>query len=199
MPDFIHENEGLICGVDEAGRGPLAGPVIAACIFIPHDQRNLSFWSDVQDSKKITAQKRERLFELITNHAKCGIGIVESDDIDRINILQATFKAMKLAYENMNFPCDVALVDGNRTPPLPVTARTLIKGDQISTSIAAASIIAKVTRDRMMKEIHAQFPHYGWDNNAGYGTAQHLKAIEDYGPSPHHRMSFAPLNRLKVA
>ncbi len=200
MPDFSHEEKNHICGLDEAGRGPLAGPVVAACVFVPHDVRHLNFWNEVHDSKKLSSSKRERLFEQIKENAHTGIGIVQPDDIDRINILQSTFQAMRCAYHAMNFECEHALIDGNHVPPaFPIQARCLIKGDQKSISIAAASIIAKVTRDRLMHKLHEEFPHYGWKSNAGYGTAHHLQAIAHYGPSPHHRMSFAPLCHLKSA
>jgi ribonuclease HII len=206
MPDFTLENsfraEGHthIAGLDEAGRGPLAGPVVAACVIIDPSNSTQSVWQQVQDSKKISEKKREYLFELIQSQSAWGIGSASAQEIDTINILQASFLAMKRAYEQccQNFDCHahLLLLDGNQLPknwPLTPTLKSVVKGDQKSVSIAAASILAKVTRDRFMHALDGQYPYYGFKNNAGYGTADHLKALKIYGACPEHRRSFAPL------
>jgi ribonuclease HII len=201
MPDFTPENtiqHNIVIGIDEAGRGPLAGPVVAACAYIPHDIRHHPVWRDVNDSKKMTAIKRDIVFEIITKLIPYGVGIVDARDIDRINILQATFEAMRRSVCDMNekfsITPDHAILDGNRTPKeFPCACSYLIKGDSLSTSIAAASIIAKVTRDRIMTQLHETYPYYGWAGNAGYGTPDHLKALETHGFCAEHRQSFAPI------
>lgn len=191
---------GLVCGLDEAGRGPLAGPVVAACVYIPEDVRKESFWSGVNDSKKLSEKKRETLYDLIINHTSYGIAEATVQEIDQINILQASLLAMSRSLDlmraNFNLTPEMALVDGNQKPKLPCRIQTVVKGDSISLSIAAASILAKVTRDRVMNELCQKFPVYGWSNNAGYGTASHLEAISIHGATPHHRLSFAPLKKV---
>lgn len=183
-----------VCGLDEAGRGPLAGPVVAACVYVPPEKRGLEFWSMVNDSKKLTAKKRDMLFDLIREHCICGIAESSAEEIDQINILQASLLAMKRAFENCGGQADwVALVDGNQKPPLTCTIQTVVKGDATSLSIAAASILAKVTRDRMMEDLCRQHPAYGWSKNAGYGTAAHMAALHEHGATIHHRRSFAPV------
>lgn len=188
---------GPVCGLDEAGRGPLAGPVIAACVYVPPEIRRKRFWSEINDSKQLNREKREYLYHhIVTN---CAYGIAEASvvEIDQFNILRASLLAMRRSMENMtgNFGINIelALVDGNQKPPLSCAIQTVIQGDILSRSIAAASILAKVTRDRVMAELCLQFPHYGWGRNAGYGTPEHLGAIREFGISDHHRKSFAPV------
>ena len=193
---------GLVCGLDEAGRGPLAGPVTAACVYIPPEARGESFWAQVNDSKKLSEKKRDMLFDLIVAHTHYGIAEASAQEIDEINILQASLLAMSRSLDVMCSSFSVApalaLVDGNRKPQLSCPAQTVVKGDSISLSIAAASILAKVTRDRVMNDLCQKFPMYGWSRNAGYGTAEHLRAINDHGVTDHHRRSFAPV-RLAVS
>lgn len=189
-----------VCGLDEAGRGPLAGPVVAACVYIPEAARKESFWGLVNDSKKLTEKKRDALFDLIIAHTLYGIAQASVEEIDQINILQASLLAMKRAFDEMSKTAPagkwVALVDGNQKPKnMSCQIQTVVKGDSISLSIAAASILAKVTRDRMMQELCAQYPMYGWSRNAGYGTALHLVALRDHGVTGHHRKTFAPVTR----
>ncbi len=202
-PDFSLEDacDGPTCGLDEAGRGPLAGPVVAACVYVPEENKGLSFWDHVTDSKKLTARRREALFEEIVKHCVYGIAEVSVEEIDEINILQASLLAMKRAYLMLPSPApSFALIDGNKAPSLPCVTQTVVKGDSRSFSIAAASILAKVTRDRTMTTLDDKFPHYGWAKNAGYGTKQHRDAIQTHGITAHHRKSFAPVrNYLDAA
>lgn len=177
-----------ICGLDEAGRGPLAGPVIAcACIIPPNLLIN-----GVDDSKKLLAPKREEIFKQLVQDPRIiySIGSIDSEEIDRINIYQATIQAMLLAISGLESVPDYLLVDGLKLSHPKIPSEKIIKGDSRSQSIAAASIIAKVTRDRMMLEYHQKWPQYGFDSNKGYGTAKHLKALQDFGPCPIHRLSF---------
>lgn len=182
----------IIAGVDEAGRGPLAGPVIAAaCIF----KEALSF-PGIDDSKRLTPLRRRLLFEQITTHPQVlfGIGRVDPAIIDQINILQATFRAMREAVQALEKRPDYLLIDGNLFVDIDDTpGEAVVKGDQRSTLIAAASIIAKETRDDLMKKYHDEFPEYGFASHKGYGTAKHRAALEKFGPCPIHRMSFAPV------
>jgi ribonuclease HII len=192
-PNFSRERKAialgkLVCGVDEAGRGPLAGPVIAAAVVL--DPARIP--KGLNDSKQLNEAKREALFDAIMASASVGIGVVEAGVIDRINILQATLLAMRQAVMQLVTAPHLALVDGNRKPPLPCDVETIIKGDGKCSSIAAASIIAKVTRDRMMLVLDAQYPLYGFSNHKGYGTEEHLAAIATHGPCPLHRRSFSP-------
>ncbi len=199
MPDFLFENEydGIVIGVDEVGRGPLAGPVVAAAVYIPPENRGHPVWRDVQDSKKISAIRRDILFLVIQGQCIYGIASASVDEIDSINILQATFLAMRRAIEQMKLNNPYVLIDGNRLPKnWPWDSRAIIKGDTKSVSIAAASILAKVTRDRLMVELANTHPEYGWDNNAGYGTPEHLSALSAHGITPHHRQSFAPVRTV---
>ena len=179
-----------IAGVDEVGRGPLAGPVVAVAVVLP-----VGFSLPVADSKTLTARTRERLAAAM--HAdpgvEIGIGVVDPATIDEVNILQATHAAMRLALGSLPRPPDFALVDGLRVPNLPVPAEFLVKGDSRSASIAAASIVAKVHRDRFMAEQDLAWPAYGFARNKGYGTAEHLDALRRQGPCPLHRRSFAPV------
>ena len=177
----------LICGVDEAGRGPLAGPVCAAAVILPPDIEI----PGLNDSKKLTDKKRRELFDIITAEAvSYGIALVSEKEIDEINILQATFRAMEQAVARMDVMPDIVLVDGNREPRMPYPVKTVIKGDSLSASIAAASILAKVTRDRLMEQLDATYPQYGFAVHKGYGTKRHYAALTEFGPSPIHRMTF---------
>ena len=176
---------GVVAGVDEAGRGPLAGPVVAAAVII--DQNNLI--EGIKDSKKLSKNKREELYVKITQNYVWSIGIVVPKEIDEINILEATKKACVLAVEGLIKEPSVVIVDGNMKFS-DQRFVSYIKGDDRSISIAAASIIAKVTRDRMMALLHQEFPYYFWAKNSGYGTKEHISAIEKYGSSIHHRLSF---------
>ena len=187
-----------VCGIDEVGRGPLAGPVMAACVVIPVESLRLSFWSEITDSKKLTAKKREKLFPLIKEHTIWGLGQASEEEIDTLNIHHATLLAMKRAYMEAGITPQQALVDGKFCPDIPCPAQAVVKGDSKHLEIAAASIIAKVTRDRLMAALHETWPVYGWKKNAGYGTAEHRAAIEEHGITPHHRKSFAPCNKFKV-
>ena len=176
-----------VCGIDEAGRGPLAGPVCAAAVILPPD----CDIPGLNDSKKLSEKKREALFPVIQEKALAfGIGWATAEEIDRVNILQATFLAMARAVEALPTPADYALVDGNRRPPLGMPVQTLVGGDGLSASIAAASILAKVTRDRWMEELDGQYPQYGFAVHKGYGTKRHYAALTEFGPCPIHRRSF---------
>jgi ribonuclease HII len=194
---YEHTHQHRAIGVDEVGRGPWAGPVIAAAVWLPPGLYDAGF----QDSKKLTSAKREALYQRILAEAHYGLGEASVQEIDQLNILQATMLAMKRAVQALITQCGelpaIALIDGNRTPKdLPCPAQALVKGDAISVSIAAASILAKVTRDRMMQQLHVEFPHYGWASNAGYGTAAHQQGLRSHGVCDHHRRSFAPIRTL---
>ena len=197
VPDFAHEARlrargfELVAGVDEVGRGPLAGPVVAAAVILDPDHLP----DGLNDSKKLTAYVRERLFTEIMRHAHVAIASSPAARIDVINIRQATFEAMAGAVNGLAVRADFALIDGRDVPPLPCPAEALIGGDRRSLSIAAASIIAKVTRDRMMTLLAQTYPDYGFEKHMGYGTVKHLEALALHGPTPLHRMSFAPLKR----
>ena len=176
-----------ICGVDEAGRGPLAGPVYAAAVILP---RGLVI-DGLNDSKKLTEKKRAELFDIITAEALAyGIGSADEKEIDEINILQATFLAMRRAIAALSIRPDLALIDGNRDSDFGVPSETVIKGDSLSANIAAASILAKVTRDRVMEAYAAQYPQYGFEVHKGYGTKRHYEALREFGPCPIHRRTF---------
>lgn len=183
-----------LCGIDEVGRGPLAGPVVTACVHIPAEKMDHPVWRDVTDSKKLSHQKREFLFDMIRQQCVYGIAQASAEEIDTLNIHHATLLAMKRAYEatHQKALITMALIDGKFAPQISCPAQTVVKGDATSLCIAAASILAKVTRDRMMAKLHEEFPHYGWATNAGYGTAEHLAGIEAHGITPHHRRSFEP-------
>ncbi len=193
MDWLLYENEALasgydiVCGVDEAGRGPLAGPVYAAAVVLKKGQTI----EGVNDSKKLSEKKREELFDKIVSECSAfSVGTASEREIDEINILQATFLAMKRAVDGLSIKPDIALVDGNQTPPLDCAVKTVIKGDAKSESIAAASIIAKVSRDRYMKEMAAKYPEYQFEKHKGYGTKLHYEMIEKYGICEIHRKSF---------
>ncbi len=176
-----------VCGIDEAGRGPLAGPVCAAAVLLPEGL----VIDGLNDSKKLSEKKRELLFPVIQENALAfGIGFADEKEIDEINILQATFLAMRRAFDAMQRRCDYVLVDGNRMPPMPVPGETVVKGDAKSPSIAAASILAKVSRDRVMLEYAKQYPEYQFEKHKGYGTKAHVEALHAFGPSPIHRRTF---------
>ncbi len=185
---------GKVAGIDEVGRGPLAGPVVAACVYIPREVRR--HIPGINDSKKLSAKKREALDLLIRQHCHVGMGLVDVEVIDHLNILQASKLAMMQAYQAMEQLMEMVLVDGNQPIQLACPVQTVVRGDAISCSIAAASIVAKVARDRLMQQLHEDYPHYGWNSNAGYGTATHLKALLHHGVTPHHRRSFAPIREV---
>jgi ribonuclease HII len=186
----------MVAGTDEVGRGPLAGPVVAACVVFPPTVNGIPFTAEslsgVDDSKKLTFAKREEMFELITKNAReLGIGIVGEKEIDQMNILNASLTAMWKAVSELKNPPDFILVDGNqKIPNLPLPQMTVVKGDSLSLSIAAASIIAKVTRDRIMLEYHRRYPEFSFAENKGYGTKTHLQALKTFGPCEIHRQSF---------
>ena len=177
----------LVCGVDEAGRGPLAGPVCAAAVILPPEL----VIPGLNDSKKLTDKKRRELYDVITAEAvSYGIAFASEKEIDEINILQATFLAMARAMEKLTPQPELALIDGNRAKDFGLPVRTIVKGDSLSASIAAASILAKVTRDRLMEQYDAVYPQYGFAVHKGYGTKRHYEALREFGPSPIHRMTF---------
>ncbi len=182
--------------MDEAGRGPLAGPVVAAAVILNPDAMTDPEWARLDDSKRMTDKARDMLFDKIMTSADIGVGIVDLEAIEKLNILGATMKAMADAVVALNICPDHVLIDGNRMPSLPCSAETIVKGDGKSLSIAAASVIAKVTRDRIMVDLNIRYPGYGWDRNAGYGTAEHLDALKRLGVTPHHRKSFAPVRKI---
>ena len=176
-----------ICGVDEAGRGPLAGPVCAAAVILPPELEI----PGLNDSKKLTDKKRRALYDIIVEEAvSYGIAMASEQEIDEINILQATFNAMERAMDQLTVHPALALIDGNRERPFPVAVQTVVKGDSLSANIAAASILAKVTRDRYMEEMAERYPQYGFEIHKGYGTKAHYAALTEYGPCPIHRRTF---------
>lgn len=185
--EYKYADYPLICGIDEVGRGPLAGPVYAAAVILPKDKEILY----LNDSKKLSEKKREELYDVIMENAVgVGIGSADPETIDRINILQATYEAMRMAIDNLPVRPDILLNDAVTIPRVDIKQVGIIKGDARSISIAAASIVAKVTRDRIMYELDKQYPEYRFASNKGYGTAEHIEALKTIGPSPIHRMSF---------
>lgn len=183
----IYESEGFVCGIDEVGRGPLAGPVYAAAVILPKDSPILY----LNDSKKLTAAKRDELYDVIMKEAVAvGIGFRDHNRIDEINILQATYESMRDAINNLSVKPDVLLVDAVKIPGVDIKQVPIIKGDAKSVSIAAASIVAKVTRDRLMDEYDKKYPGYGFASNKGYGAAKHIEFLKENGPCPIHRKSF---------
>lgn len=187
--------EGLVAGVDEAGRGPLAGPVFAAAVILDA-QRPIE---GLNDSKALSAARREALFEQIQTCAlACSIAQASVAEIDTLNILQATMLAMRRAVEGLATVPQQVLVDGNRLPPLTMPAQAIVKGDARVAAISAASILAKVARDRWCLQLHARCPQYGFDRHKGYGSAAHLQALQQHGPCQEHRRSFAPVARLII-
>jgi len=203
-PTFDHETRlgletgGLVAGVDEAGCGPWAGPVVAAAVIIDQALFPEMLMSVVTDSKKLSRSKREDTYQTLLEHPSVRYGVGEASvlEIDQINIGHATRLAMVRAVQNLPAQPSGVLVDGIRPPALKQRVQTLIKGDQLSFSIAAASIIAKVTRDRIMMKLDLEHPHYGWKNNAGYGTKAHHEAMHHFGLTKHHRLSYAPVKAL---
>lgn len=208
MPDLRFEDAAgatrgaVVCGIDEAGRGPLAGPVVAAAVILPSPLPP-ELTAAINDSKALSKRQREALEPVLRRTAGFGIGRAEAAEIDAINILQATFLAMARALADLSRQAgrvpDIALVDGNRPPPLVCPVRTIVRGDSLSLSIAAASIIAKVERDRIMAALARTWPGYGWEQNAGYPTAAHRAALVRLGASPEHRRTFAPVSELVAA
>ncbi|MDF1872287.1 ribonuclease HII [Vannielia sp.] len=199
MPDFSYESTALaqgftrIAGVDEVGRGPLAGPVTAAAVML--DKTHIP--EGLNDSKKLTEKRRVALDAQIRATAQVCIVHVSVEEIDEINILQASMQAMLRAVAGLREAPDHLLIDGNRLPqPMPCSGQAVVKGDGKSLSIAAASIVAKVARDRLMVDLAQQHPGYGWESNAGYGTSVHLKALQDLGVTQHHRRTFAPIRNI---
>ena len=185
--EAAREGFACVCGVDEAGRGPLAGPVCAAAVILPPDIQI----EGLNDSKKLTDKKRRALYDVIVEQAvSYGIAFADEQEIDEINILQATFLAMRRAFEKLTVTPDIALIDGNRAPGLSCREHTIVHGDALSVSIAAASILAKVTRDRLMEDYDAQYPQYGFAVHKGYGTQRHYAALREFGACPIHRQTF---------
>jgi len=192
---LAEEIGGLVCGIDEAGRGPWAGPVVAAAVIL--DPGGVP--SGLNDSKLLSPEERERLFDLLVADARVGVGVAAREEVDAVNVLQATFRAMARALAALDLAPAAALVDGNLAPELPCPARTLVRGDCHSASLAAASIVAKVTRDRIMVELACECPGYGWERNKGYGTPEHAAALARLGVTRHHRLSFAPVRAAMEA
>lgn len=189
MKEFDREYKiyGTICGIDEAGRGPLCGPVVAAAVILP-DEYNILY---INDSKKLSETKREEVYKEIDKYAVAyGVGIVSPERIDEINILQATYEAMRTAIHKLSVTPDILLNDAVTIPMVDIKQVPILKGDAKSQSIAAASIVAKVTRDHLMEEYDKLYPEYGFAKHKGYGTAAHIKAIKEYGPCPIHRRTF---------
>lgn len=193
FPDYSHEEKlgGTVAGIDEVGRGCWAGPVIAAAAVVNPD----TLPDGIQDSKKISATRREQLYHQLKYCAIISIGMASVVEIDKLNILGATKLAMQRAYQTLPVRPDHLLIDGNQLPEIPCPMYPVIKGDSVSLSIAAASIVAKVTRDTIMQELAQTFPHYGWENNAGYGTKSHIQGLDTAGVSIHHRRSFRPIRQ----
>lgn len=202
MPDLSLERKirklgrSTVAGIDEAGRGPLAGPVTAAVVILPERFR----CKGLDDSKKLSAAKREALYQILVENQKVrwAVALAEVAEIDSIKILKATHLAMRRAVEALPSPPDHCLIDGLPVPGFPFSHDGIVKGDGLSLSIAAASIIAKVTRDRMMRTLHDEFPHYGFAQHQGYGTPEHLAALRHHGPCRHHRFSFQPVAQLSL-
>lgn len=203
-PDMSFELEArasgflYVAGVDEAGRGPLAGPVVAGAVILPEHPEGLE---GLNDSKQLTAARRERLFMALLEGEQvlCSVGIASVEEIDRLNILKATHLAMARAVEGLSVRADFCLVDGLPVKGLPVPHRAIVKGDGRSLSIAAASVLAKVTRDRMMTEADDAYPQYGFAKHKGYGTKAHMEALRKHGPCPLHRRSFAPVSQMELS
>ena len=200
MPSLRYEKKAyesganIVAGIDEAGRGPLAGPVVAAAAILPPTFRR---HKTLTDSKQLTQQQREEIYAELTSTPEFywAVGVSDVDVIDHYNILRATWRAMQIALDGLYIFPDYVLVDGRRVPLIGVKQTSIVKGDAKSYSIAAASIVAKVTRDRMMLKVHEQFPQYNFAQHKGYGTPEHLAALDRYGPSPIHRKSFAPVRQ----
>lgn len=198
MPDFTLEEAagGLVAGIDEAGRGPLAGPVVAAAVIIDRARLSQNLLARIDDSKRMSRTQREAVFQGLAGAAHIGIGEADVDEIDRLNILEASLLAMRRAVAQLDVQPETVLIDGNRAPALPCRTRCVVGGDRLSISIAAASIVAKVTRDRLITELARLYPGYGWERNAGYGTREHLQALQIRGITPQHRRSFRPVSDM---
>ncbi len=198
MPDLAMEIAagGIVAGVDEAGRGPWAGPVVAAAVVLDAARLPDDLAAAIDDSKALSRPRRERVFALLPSVASIGVGAATVAEIDQLNILQATLLAMQRAIADLGVVADLVLVDGKQVPQLAVPARAVVDGDAKSLSIAAASIVAKVARDRIMADLARDWPGYGWDGNAGYPTPGHLAALSRLGPTPHHRRSFRPVHNI---
>lgn len=198
MPDLALETEcgGVVAGIDEVGRGPWAGPVVAAAVVLDTDRLAPELACRIDDSKKLTPARRRAVAEGLSNCGRIGIGAASVRDIDEVNILGATMLAMTRAVRALGLVPDMALVDGNKLPELPCPARAVVRGDSLSLSVAAASIIAKVTRDGLMAQLALRYPGFGWERNAGYGTAEHRAGLAALGVTPHHRKSFAPIHKM---
>ncbi|MBV9686213.1 MAG: ribonuclease HII [Alphaproteobacteria bacterium] len=204
MPDFKIERRctGLVCGIDEAGRGPLAGPVVAAAVILDPRLFPKSLRDGLDDSKVLSIEEREACYRSLRRcagrgAAHIGVGAASVTEIDRINILRAALLAMARAVSVLDVRPDIALVDGNIAPPVDCAVKTVVDGDALSFSIAAASVVAKVTRDRIMRGLAPRYPAYGWNTNVGYATPEHGEAIRRFGVTQHHRRSFAPV-RLAI-
>jgi len=201
LPSFFYEKQysGIVVGIDEVGCGPWAGPVVAAAVILDQLNFPLDLLEIIEDSKKLSSKKRKTICEALLKlrGESCFIAWAEASvqEIDALNIRRAAMLAMQRAIDGLAIKPEVALVDGNAKPSLECHIQTLIKGDTLSFSIAAASIVAKVIRDEKMSKLAEEYPTYGWERNAGYGTAEHQRAIEKYGITPHHRVSFAPIAR----
>jgi ribonuclease HII len=200
MPNFVIERgcTGIVCGIDEAGRGPLAGPVVAAAVILDQKRFPRSLRERLDDSKLLSIEEREACWRALgrcveRGAAQIGIGAASAREIDRINILRAALLAMVRAVAALKVPPEIAIVDGNIPPLLACPVKTVVGGDGLSFSIAAASVVAKVTRDRSMRALARHYPGYGWETNVGYATREHGEAIARLGPTPHHRRSFAPV------
>lgn len=201
-PDFSIEKSigGRVCGLDEVGRAPVAGAVVAACVFIPEEHKRKKIWRKVNDSKMLTRQFRDEIVAEIREYSFWAIGEACPREIENINVVQASFLAMKRAFEQMcvsfEISPDAALIDGHIKPQLPCGMRAVVKGDSKSVSIAAASIIAKVHRDNILTELAKTHPHYGWERNVGYPTSEHLTAIDKHGITDFHRKTFTPIRNF---
>jgi len=190
--DLENSHKGFVAGVDEAGRGPLSGPVVAAAVILNPKTAP----EGLRDSKTLSEKRREEIANQIRHCADVGVGISTVEEIDQINILQASLLAMKRAVSALPQRPDLCLIDGNKTPELDIPARAIIKGDAQSCTIAAASIIAKTVRDQIMRRLAQDFPHYAWEKNKGYGAPAHKAALAAHGVTPHHRKSFAPIHNI---
>jgi len=201
MPDFSYEEvyTGDVAGIDEAGRGPWAGPVVAAAVVLMRAALPAELMRSLDDSKKLTRRKRETLFAQLPSCAHIGIGSADVSEIDNLNILRATMLAMSRAVDALGLDLTAALVDGTCAPSVRCPVRCIPGGDSTSLSIAAASIVAKVTRDRIMGELATRYPGYGWERNAGYGTAEHRRGLHQLGVTPAHRTSFRPVAEILAA
>lgn len=200
MPDFVIERgcDGVVCGIDEAGRGPLAGPVVAAAVIVDRRRFRGALRRDLDDSKALSRELREACYAALLASARnglvsIGVGAASAREIDRVNVLRASLIAMGRAVAALGSAPDIALVDGNVAPALPCPVKTVVKGDALSFSIAAASVVAKVTRDRIMRSLARRYPGYGWETNVGYSTPEHAIGIRAHGITPHHRRSFEPV------